>query len=166
MFLGKWDNMNILGKRVLSIAIASLLVLAAFGDVGFVALAENNNETELELEIVTDEQDRLVNETIDFQVTADDEAVENATVWFNDQEEMTDADGNATLTFDEAGTFTVTAEKDDETVDNELWTYEDAEVEIEIEAEEIPGFTLITALLGILGALAAFIGIKNRQRNS
>ncbi|UOY09622.1 DUF4198 domain-containing protein [Methanonatronarchaeum sp. AMET6-2] len=118
---------------------------------------------ELELEIITDEDDWVEGEDIEFRVTADDEAVEDATVWFNDEEATTDEDGYATLVFEEAGEYTVTAEKDDETIEKQHITYEDDSVEIEIaEDVAIPGFTAVIALLGMLGALAAVL-IRNKQ---
>jgi len=124
----------------------------------------NTTLLELEIEIITDEEDWVEGEDIKFHVTVDDEAVENATVWFNGVEATTDEHGNATLTFDDAGTFTVTAEKGDEVIDNELFVYEDATVEIEIE--ETPGFTVLLALIALVGALAAVLLIKNRKQRT
>jgi len=125
-----------------------------------------NNALELEIEVITDEEDWIEGEEIKFHVTIDDEAVENATVWFNGNEAMTDEDGNATLTFDEAGTFTVTAEKDDEWVNDEYITYVSDTIEIEIEDEEIPGFTVIMALVAILGAVSAVLAFKYKKQNN
>ncbi|WGI17176.1 hypothetical protein [Methanonatronarchaeum sp. AMET-Sl] len=123
----------------------------------------NSTEMDLDLEVLTDQDDWVEGEELTFHVTADNESVENATVSFNDQQAVTDAGGNATLTFDEAGTFEVTAEKDDETVDNELFVYNDATVEVEIE--ETPGFTVILALIALVGALAAVLIVRNRTRS-
>ncbi|WGI16883.1 CARDB domain-containing protein [Methanonatronarchaeum sp. AMET-Sl] len=120
---------------------------------------------ELELEIVTDEDDWVEGEDIEFRVTADGEAVEDATVWFNDEEATTDEDGYATLTFEEAGTFTVTAEKDEVTDYDaqEHINYEDDTVEITIE--EVPGFTVLLALIALLGAVAALFLRKRTQQS-
>jgi len=114
----------------------------------------------LSISVETVEDDRMEEEPITFKVTAAGEPVEDATISAAGMEATTGSDGTATLTFEEAGDYSVTATKADETTDRKEISYSSDSVEVTVM--RAPGLTAVIAITAMLGA--ALILLRRRAR--
>jgi|GEM_PF-6799484 len=113
-------------------------------------------DRELDVEVLSDEGERIEGEEIELRVTSDGNPVEGATIKYDDKMVDTNEEGIATITFDETGTFDLEVEKDSEKLDDKHINYisDDKSLEIDEEAlEETPGLSAFYALISLIAAV-------------
>ncbi|OUJ19003.1 Cell surface protein [Methanonatronarchaeum thermophilum] len=100
----------------------------------------------------------VIGEEAEYEITDQHgEPVENATVTTENQEVTTDEDGVAVITFEDTGTFNVQAEKTNELI----YLSDDMYTQV---TSELPGFTLIIALIALIGAVGAYALINKKKQ--
>ncbi|PTD94708.1 hypothetical protein C9439_01170 [archaeon SCG-AAA382B04] len=114
----------------------------------------------LQLSIQTATEDRNVDNEITIKVTADGEAVEDATVTVAGESKTTSSDGTASFTFTSAGTKIISASKAQVETADKITTYQSTSTSMEVQ--KTPGFTTAIALAAVLGA--AFLIYRRKEQ--
>lgn len=114
----------------------------------------------LQLSIQTPTEDRQVGNKITIKVTADGEAVKDATVTVAGNSKTTSSDGTVSFTFEKAGTKIISASKGTVETADKITTYQSTSTSIDIQ--KTPGFTTALAIAAVLGA--AFLIYRRRKQ--